>query len=258
MSIPEPTIDGSTLRYFAFDLWLPDASTAAFVVFRDLAELFGVEYQSEAMDRLEHALRAHSEDLLADLDLDYEGSAASIHAKKPGDALALALVINELCVPPHQRPIDETVQKQLARLLQGWKRPRSQPWKEGDVFAAPLGDGSFAHGQVLAKKYGSPTCALLDVRRPEPVASVDEATSARVLAILHLGSDLLDQGVWRVLGNAPVVAAYDSGPQGDGYSVGNISYGGGWALVDIAEAFYGRKDYDWADVLMPDVEPPLP
>ena len=85
---------------------------------------------------------------------------------------------------------------------------------------------------------------------------MEAALRSRVLSILHLGSDCLDKGTWRVVGKAPPRAAPDSGPGGKMFEVGSTSYGSGGVLQDLAEACFGLSpwnayaDQNWLDSML--------
>jgi hypothetical protein len=82
----------------------------------------------------------------------------------------------------------------------------------------------------------APTVALFEHRGTSPTAvDLDDAIAARTLAILHVQSDGLDTGAWRVLGRRPVVDDPHSGPctSRDGL---RRSWDG---LAILANAWYG-------------------
>ena len=126
-----------------------------------------------------------------------------------------------------------------------------------------LSDGRFAWGQVLDKQYTAPTCCLFGLLSKHAHLDAASVTTNQVLTILHLGSNCLDKGTWRVVGNAQLCAAPDSGPGGKLGEVGSISFGGGGTLSDLAEAYYGLvpwnvyNDEKYFDrLLMPGVQRP--
>jgi len=261
----QPRVDDGRLLFFAFNIHLPDASSSRFGIFHDVAELLDLEYQEDAVAAFRREAKSRDPVLLRRLRIDWESGSAFIDAAKPDSILFAALVLNDIAVSPHHRLVDGRVEDELRALLRSWKRPKRHPWRKGDVFAAPLSDGSYAHGQVLKARHRSPTCALLDVRSPAPESGVEAVIGARVLSILHLGPDLLDQGLWTIIGNASPVVDPDSGPCGDGFSVGDVSFGSGTHLVDLAEAYWGIKPWNvgwygeddfFGNLLMADVARP--
>ncbi len=56
--------------------------------------------------------------------------------------------------------------------------------------------------------------------------NLDEAMTTRTLAILHVQSDSLDGGAWRVLGRRAITIDPFSGPDGKWGEVGGVSWEG--------------------------------
>lgn len=77
-------------------------------------------------------------------------------------------------------------------------------WEPGDGFSIPLQDGTLAYGQVLTKGYGVPTCALFELKTERPDKDLKGICGNRTITVLHLGPELLDKGIWVVLGNQPL------------------------------------------------------
>lgn len=147
--------------------------------------------------------------------------------------------------------------------LSSWKRPKPKPWAVGDVFAFKLQDGSLGYGQVIDSQHGAPSCALFE-RKTEDELAGHEVLGSRVISILHIGSDLLDKGVWKVLGTHPPVAKSKKSQHGPRNQVGAVSFGGGGVVEDLANAYFGlvpwngeyyREDY-LDELLMPGIQMP--
>jgi hypothetical protein len=227
------------------EIGLPTASEARCYFSRDLTELLGVEYNSEALDRF----RTHwtTQRKRGRLDLDHEAGAVSIYGGREAIVEA-ALLIYELAVLSVPRPTTAEVE-QVRAAIKRHKRPARVPWAVGDVFAAPLLDGSFAVGQVLweatfAKGVSlrAPTVALFEHRLATlGDVDLDDAVTTRALAILHVQAGSLDCGAWRVLGRRAVTLDPFSGRDGRPFEVGAISWDG---LEILANAWHGLEPWN--------------
>lgn len=263
-SSPFPFIDGDALKAFAFDIRLPDENFSRFYIFHDLAELFGEEFNADALARLRRLLREHPENPRGKLTTDWEADFVSLSASKPDVILLVARLINENAISPHRRDLSEEQYAAILTALRGWKRRKPKPWRIGDVFCFRLPDSRLGYGQVLYKEYDAPTCALFEIRSEEPLP-VEEVRKARVISILHVGGDLLNKGAWQVLGNTKIVANPNSGPTGSRNRIGGESWGSGEPLQELAEAYYGLRPWNvglggddrWYDKqLMPGIKRP--
>jgi hypothetical protein len=251
------------VRLGAIEIVLPTAGEPNCYIFHDLAGLFGDDFNSEALDRFKAEWKKRGK--RGRLDLDCEADAVSIYGGREA-VLEAAILICDLAIPSVARPSRAEIESARA-VIKRFKRPARVQWQVGDVFAAPLVDGSFAIGQVLwemtfAKGFQgrSPTVALFEHRSTSLTAvDLDDALTARTLAILHVQSDGLDTGRWRVLGRRPVVDDPRSGPctSRDGL---RTSWDG---LQILANAWYGLtpwnafyKDGYLDDFLMPGVKRP--
>jgi hypothetical protein len=156
------------------EIVLPTAGESQCYVFHDLTELLGVPSNSEALDRFKAEWKKQRK--RGRLDLDCEADAVSIYGGREA-ILEAALLIYELAVPSVTRPTSAEVDEARATIKRHKRPPRSR-WAVGDVFAAPLVDGSFVFGQVLweatfatGSGVRAPTVALFEHRRTDPVSS---------------------------------------------------------------------------------------
>jgi hypothetical protein len=231
------------LKAFAFDIYLPDESSSRFYIFHDLAELFGEEFNHDALKRLRKLLAEHADNPKGKLTSDYEADNVSLSASKPEVIWLVARVINENSIQKYKRDYTDSEYQEVLEKLKAWKRPKPKKWSVGDYFCFALSNGELAYGQVLAKGYTAPTCAQFEARSSE-VLSVEEVRKARVISILHLGPDLLDKGLWKVIGQGRPVTDPDSASLGKRGSVGTTSFGGGTALQKLAEAYFGLAPWN--------------
>lgn len=257
------TIKDSKLDAFAFTIHLPDECSSKFRIFHDLAELFGLEFNEHAAKKLKKLLKEDPNDPGARLSMDREADYVSLRASKADVIGLVARLINENSLPPHKRNFTNDDYERINDALASWKRPKPKPWAVGDVFAFKLQDGSLGFGQVIDSQYGAPSCVLFELKSAHELAP-NEILRSRVVSILHIGSDLLDKGVWTVLGNAPPITRSSKSQHGPRNQVGSVSFGGGGIIENLANAYFGlvpwngeyyREDY-LNGFLMPGIQMP--
>ena len=257
------TIKDSKLDAFAFTIHLPDECSSKFRIFHDLAELFGLEFNEHAAKKLKKLLKEDPNDPGARLSMDREADYVSLRASKADVIGLVARLINENSLPPHKRNFTNDDYERINDALASWKRPKPKPCAVGDVFAFKLQDGSLGFGQVIDSQYGAPSCVLFELKSAHELAP-NEILRSRVVSILHVGSDLLDKGVWTVLGNAPPITRSSRSQHGPRNQVGSVSFGGGGIIENLANAYFGlvpwngeyyREDY-LNGLLMPGIHMP--
>ncbi len=257
---PHMTIIDNKLDVFAFTIHLPDECSSKFYIFHDLAELFGLEFNEQAAKKLKKLLKEDPNDPGAKLSMDREADYVSLRASK-ADVIGLtARLINENSLPSYKRGFSEKDYERINEALSCWKRPKPKPWAVGDVFSFKLLDGSWGFGQVIESH---PSCVLFECKSAHEWA-IPDVLKSRVVSILHIGSDMLDKGVWKVIGNHPPVAKAADSQHGPPNQVGATSFGGGWIVENLANAYFGlvpwngeyfREDY-LDKLLMPGIEMP--
>jgi hypothetical protein len=257
------TIKDSKMDAFAFTIYLPDECSSKFRIFHDLAELFGLEFNEQAAKKLKKLLKEGPNDPGAKLSMDREADYVSLRASKADVIGLIARLINENSLPAYKRDFTDEDYERINLALASWKRPKPKPWAVGDVFAFKLQDGSLGYGQVIDSQHGAPSCALFERKTKDELAG-HEVLGSRVVSILHIGSDLLDKDVWKVLGNHPPVAKSAESQHGPRNQVGAKSFGGGGIVEDLANAYFGlvpwngdyyREDY-LNGLLMPGIQMP--
>jgi hypothetical protein len=130
-----------------------------------------------------------------------------------------------------------------------------QAWGLGDVFLVQTKDGMNVVGQIVAQErqaLNSVTCAFFDIRvRDErEVKALSVLPTDRVFSILFVSRDLLDRGVWRVVGRLPVAIPQDQLPyehlRAKGW-VGATVTGSG-IVSKFLNAYYALAPWDdWKD-----------
>ncbi|MCB9685933.1 MAG: hypothetical protein H6736_00100 [Alphaproteobacteria bacterium] len=238
----EALFDVDTLALGPVDIDLPSASDPSCSFLVDLAALTSATTQAEAAERFAAAWHA---DQGGRLDVDVEADAVAVTGGRDAVVRAAALVARQ-----SGRPVADADVQAVGAVLRALRRPRALPWRVGDVFAVPLTDGSWAFGQVLWEQdlaagsgLRAPTCALLEHRAAALDVDLLDALTSRTLAILHVASDHLDRGRWRVVGHHDPVDDPFRGPHGrPGH--GATSWDG---LQELAEAWHGLAPWNaWA------------
>lgn len=130
---------------------------------------------------------------------------------------------------------------------------RKVKWVPGDVFVIPLCDGRVAIGQVLdLMMVNQVRVALYDETFPSPEAIVlaQSCQPEHLVSLITSSREQLDYGVWKIVGNRPVLVPLPQYPneqfRAQGW-VGAKHYDA--ALVeDFMEAFYALRPWDnWFD-----------
>lgn len=219
---------------------LPDENQSSFSIFEDLAELFGKEFQSEAVKLLKSQIK----NVKPKLSIDSESDFTSITTSNVDTLLSVINVVIDLSTNESKKSFVQVNQAELQKIFTSAKknRPKPKEWNTGDVFAIILADKSFSFGQVLDKKYC--TCALFDLRSDNQILSVQEFKKLNPISILHLHGDLLNNGEWKVLFNEDVKLNPNSGSGGRFGDIGSTSYGSGEKLKDLADAYWGLTPWN--------------
>jgi hypothetical protein len=219
---------------------LPDENQGYFSIFEDLAEIFGKEYQSDAVK----VLRVKLKDIKPKASIDYESGFTHITTSNVDTLLSVIYAIVELSEKKSGEDLKSDL-NYLKDLFEKAKRNRPKPkeWKVGDVFLIPLIDNSFSFGQVLDKKYC--TCALFNLKLNDPNLSQSRFFELQPISILHLSNgDLLNNGQWKVIFNEQVKLNPSSEYGGKAGTIGSISHGRCKAMVDLANGYWGLQPWN--------------
>jgi hypothetical protein len=128
---------------------------------------------------------------------------------------------------------------------------RRQAWKVGDVFLVKLTDDSFVVGQIVGqerKALNSVSCAFFDLRvkSEADLDSVRELPLPKVFSVLFVTRDLLDNGVWRVIGDRRVTLPESLLPferlRNQGWVGASVK--GSGIVAKFLNAFYGLAPWD--------------
>ena len=131
---------------------------------------------------------------------------------------------------------------------------RRQTWKIGDVFLVALKDDSHAVGQIVAQEraiLNSVSCAFFATRAEEnDFASMDPMPLEKLIAVLLVTRDLLDNGVWQVVAQRPVTLPRELLPYERLREAGFIGakVRGSGIVNEFLNAFFGLSPWDdWHD-----------
>src|SRR3954464_3003518 len=87
----------TTYKFWEIEILLPDASTSYFFIDEDLAELFKLETNNEAVKLLRKTVREKMEpNLYKRIGFDYESSGAIVRTTNAELIMEIARIINEL------------------------------------------------------------------------------------------------------------------------------------------------------------------
>lgn len=141
------------LELGALTVFLPTASVRTFWISHDFAALFGLEFNKDAAEKLQAALRAAASGKpKGRLSIDREADPVTVHASNAVVMVHVLEVVRELA-PGAYAPSDL---ERIAKALRDHRTPKAVPWALGDFFAVPLRDGSFGFGQVIQSGWGRP------------------------------------------------------------------------------------------------------
>ncbi|MGD9662304.1 MAG: hypothetical protein AB7U63_13630 [Porticoccaceae bacterium] len=196
------------VKYGDIEIHFPNVSLNVFSIFTDLAERFGVEYQSDAVSILKSELKKQT-DMKPKPNIDFESDRTSIHSRNADTMLKVAEIINRLVLDEFRVVLSTDERKAILEQMKGWKRPKKQAWAVGDVFSMELTDGTFMFGQILDSGL-SKGCAVLvgfELRKAMSMVSMAELKRSKMISILHYTCNCLDSGAYPVLFKAqPVIA----------------------------------------------------
>lgn len=130
---------------------------------------------------------------------------------------------------------------------------RKQIWTIGDVFSIPLDDGEVVAGQVIGQEpqaLNSATIAVFDAKSGATAVDPEALDSEGIFAKLFVTRDLLDSGVWHVVGHRSPLVPEGSRPyedlRGRGFIGARIH--GSANVTAFVNAFYGLRPWDaWHD-----------
>lgn len=249
-------MDYCDVKYGNIEIELPTASIGYFSIFQDLADFFGVEYQSEAVSLLKRELKK-LENLKPKPNIDYEADNTQIDSRSADTIFKVAEIINNLSVDKFKKNLSADEKQEVLRQLKAWKRPPRQKWKIGDVFSIPLLDNTFSFGQVAGTWETSkiPILALFEIKQQKGEVTVDQLLKARILSVWISDDYELAGFEYKILFNTDIIA--------NPGRVKDESVMGGASLGTLANVYFGLQPYNvmydenyYDEFFQPDIQRP--
>ena len=226
-----------------------------FQFFKNLADFFGTEVQSEAFELLRTELKKI--ELKPKPNLDFESDYTQIDSRSADTIFEVAKVIHKLTLPAKRIKIEEKQLEEINCELKKWKRPPRQKWKIGDVFSIPLFDKTFSFGQVVGTHLTAkcPILALFEIKQENSAVTIDQLLKARILSVWNSLDDDLANHTYKILFNAEIIALPER--------VKDKKKSDGASLANLANAYFGLipynvyyKDNYYDAYFQPDIERP--
>jgi len=230
----------SEIKLGKLRVFLPDENSSQFYIFEDIAEFLGEDYQSDAIRKLRKEIKKSN--LKPNPSIDYEGSNASIRTSNADAILQVLKILDSMSIPEYKFGLTDYEWQELNNSLHTWKRPKPQKWRLGDVFYFELSNGEYAFGQVVGK---FPTVALFEFKSKTHEVDLNQLKKQRIITILHVGSEKLNNNSWKVITNYELLANKDEGPNGsDVIKIGHKSDSA--KFINSIANYYWFKKHDLA------------
>ena len=244
------------LKFGNIEIDFPIASIGYFSIFGDLTDIFGVEYQSEAVSLLKQELQK-CEDLKPKPNIDYEADNTHIDSRSADTIFKVAEIINNLAVGKFQIHLSTNEKQEIYKQLKAWKRPPKQKWKIGDVFSIPLLDKTFSFGQVVGTHLTAkcPILALFEIKQEKNEVTVEQLMEAKIISVWNADDDNLANYKFKVLFNEDIIVSPNK--------VKDKGRSGGAQMDELANAYFGLvpynvmyKDNYYDEYFQPNIERP--
>jgi len=224
-----------------FKIYLPDGDSKSFMIYHDFAPLFGLSFQHDAVKAIRKAVKLSNFEKAPKI---YWGeNHIGIRTGSPEVIYKIARAIDGLLLSHLKINLSDKEWLDIRTFLVTWKIPRRQKWRIGDIFSITLFDGTFAFGQILSDK---PTVVVFDYKNDGEDIIISELAKKRILTILHVTDNSLNNWNWKVIGSNELLADKEAGPHGS-YSlrIGLISFG--CSVVESVCNYYWFKISTWVD-----------
>lgn len=127
---------------------------------------------------------------------------------------------------------------------------RKQAWSIGDVLMIPQKDGGYAPAQILDHVMKNVVGIALYERRVSKETKYPNLSALHPVSVLLTTRDLLDEGMWEVVGKQRIAVPADKRPYErfrESDWVGSKTYGSGIVRVFL-DACFGLAPWDdWKD-----------
>lgn len=225
-----------TVNYGNIEIALPNETLGCFSIFQDLVNVFGVEYQYEAVGLLKSELK-NCVDLKPKPNIDYEADNTYIESRSADTIFKVAEIINNLAIEKLKVYLSDEEKREVLKKLKTWKRPKAAKWKVGDVFSLKLKDETFMFGQVIGTHlaHKSPTCCLFEIKKKTDKITYEELIESRVISIENTDNEYLSNKTFKVLFNVAPLASIKMSKK-------RIS--GDSTLLNLCNAYYGLEPWN--------------
>jgi hypothetical protein len=224
------------IKFGNFDISRPDEVSPMFGIFENLVDFFGVEYQSEAVEKLNAELKKI--ELKPKPIIDFESDNTQINTKSADTIFSVAKIINNISLSKYRIDFKEKELDEIYKKLKKWKRPPRQKWKIGDIISVPMSNNSFAFGQVIGTHLTktSPILVLFDLTKENPETSIEELIKSRPLSVYNSYEDEIKNHLFKVLFNCEVLVNPERVP--------NKKFHGGVNLSTLADVYFGLEPWN--------------
>ncbi|WP_324028173.1 Imm26 family immunity protein [Maribacter sp. BPC-D8] len=224
------------IKFGKFEISLPNETSSMFGIFENLTEFLGVEYQSEAVEKLKIALEKVS--LKPKPNIDFESDYTQIDSKSADTIFSVAKIINNISLSKYRIDFKEKELDEIYKKLKKWKRPPRQKWKIGDIISVPMSNNSFAFGQVIGTHLTktSPILVLFDLTKENSETSIEELIESRPLSVNNSYEDEIKNHLFKVLFNCKVLVSPERVP--------NKKFHGGVNLSTLADVYFGLEPWN--------------
>jgi hypothetical protein len=197
----------SSTTFGNIDIDFPNESINVFTIFRDLTELFGVDYQSEAVKILKSEL-TKLDNLKAKPNIDYEADNTHIDSRSYDTIFRIAELINSLCPEPHLKDLNKREKDKIHQVLKSWKRPKGVKYKVGQVFSVPLRNEQYMFGQVVGlNTLGiSPVYVLFELIQEKKIVEFEQLIVSPIAAASVVDGTLINNRTFEILGEFELLA----------------------------------------------------
>ena len=226
----------SEIQFGHFSISFPDFTFNTFTIFEDLADFFGVDYQSDAVKILKKEL--NQLELKPKPSIDFESDNTQIESRSAETIFKVANLIMDLTIPEKQIKLTNTDSNDIFQSLKSWKRPAKQKWNAGDVFSIPLKNNTYCFGQIIGTHITkrSPICALFELNNKNDKTNFDELSNCRVLSVWNYDSEELDNHTFKIIFDCELITKPEK--------VKDSNVSGGASFQTLANIFFGLEPWN--------------
>lgn len=243
------------IKFGNFDISMPDEVSSMFGIFENLTDFFGVDYQSEAVDKLKNELK--NIELKPKPNIDFESDYTQIDTRSADTIFRVAKVINRISISKYCVDFKEQELEEIYKKLKKWKRPPRQKWEVGDVISVPMSNNSFAFGQIVGTHHTKtcPILALFDLIKEDTEISIEELKNVKPLSVYNSDEYEIKNHIFKVLFNCKILVSPERVP--------DKKKSGGANLSTLVNVYFGlepwnvmyKEDY-YDEYFLPEIERP--